>query len=138
MGFMVRRKPEVSPAGGGKWSNREIDLTTGSRNAPADAGATLRTRICVSLTRRISPVVMFLLVKLLGELVEGLVAVQADGFLHLHLQDKMAAAAQVESELHAIRRNCPSRLAGGGKIGQAEEAVETNEDHDQDENQFPS
>src|SRR6185437_3150167 len=43
-----------------------------------------------------------LLMKLVVEGVNGLVAMVGDGFLNLHLQDEMAAAAKVKAELHAI------------------------------------
>ena len=36
--------------------------------------------------------------KLLAELVDGLIAALADGFIHLHLQDQMAAALEVQSQ----------------------------------------
>ena len=38
------------------------------------------------------------------EMVEGLVGFLADGFLHLHLQDQVRAALQVQAELDALRK----------------------------------
>ena len=48
-----------------------------------------------------------LVVQLLAELIDGLVAALADGLLDLHLQHEMAAALQVESQLDAVGEVLP-------------------------------
>jgi hypothetical protein len=76
-------------------------------------------------------------VELLADLVHSLIAALPDGILKLHLQDEVAAAFQIEAELDAIREVQFHLSQRGGKRGQADDAVNTDEQHNQDENKLP-
>ncbi len=71
-----------------------------------------------------------LIVQSLLQRVVGLIGALADGFIHLHLQDEMAAAAKVEPEMNAVGKVLPDLPEGGGEWN-ADESKNTNENYKQ-------
>src|SRR5277367_2542497 len=76
-------------------------------------------------------------VQLTGELIDGFVAPLANRFLHLNLQDQMAAALQIEPKLDAIRNVLAKLSKRRGKLRQGNYSRDAKHDHDGDENKLP-
>lgn len=81
---------------------------------------------------------MFLSRGLRGQMVESLVGLLAHRLIHLHLQDQVRAALQVEPQLDARPKILAQLSQGRGKGGQAKQPVETQEDHGENKDRFPS
>ena len=64
------------------------------------------------------------------EMVDGLIAALADGFIHLHLQDEVAAAFQIQPQLDAVGEVCLQLLGGRGKLRQADNPENTKQNDD--------
>ncbi len=78
-----------------------------------------------------------LVAKLLGYIVQDLVGFLADRFLHLHLEDQVRSALQVQTELDAIGE---IRFQDGQRfwhIGNSNQTDNTNKNDACDENCFP-
>ena len=58
--------------------------------------------MCVSSSAPNVADVHIFFAQLFGELVDRLVAALADGFVHLHLQDQVAAALKIQTQLDAV------------------------------------
>src|SRR5260370_29965881 len=75
--------------------------------------------------------------ELAGQPVHRLVRFLADGFLHLHLQDQVRPALQVQSELNLLRKISLDDCQGLREVGQSEKPVQTNQDDAYNEDYLP-
>ena len=111
-----------SPAAGDRVQSVSWVLTR-SRKSAEVAGSTSRTRMCSVVHAADFAKTDVLVVELLGQLIDGLVATLPDGFFNLHLQDQVAAALQVKSKLDAVRKVLLHLRARSGERRQPNHAV---------------
>ena len=70
-------------------------------------------------------------------MVEGLIGLLADGLIHLHLQNQVRAALQVEPELDAPGKIVAQLRQRGGQGRQTEQAINAEQNHQGDKNNLP-
>ncbi len=75
--------------------------------------------------------------QLVGQAVDRLIGLLRYGFLHLHLQNQVRAALQIQPELDLVREVRFQVRHRGRKRRHAQQAIEAPENDDNDKNGFP-
>ncbi len=69
--------------------------------------------------------------------VHSLIGLLRNRFLHLHLQNQVRSALQVQAQLDLVAEIIFDLLDGGRERRRADQHVDTNQNHSQDEQSFP-